>query len=52
MCTYNIYLYGLSICMDMAMGADLVPVRMSPAELMAARQALRDQVPQLLQCLL
>jgi len=38
--------------MDMAMGADLVPVRMSPAELMAARQALRDQVPQLLQCLL
>ena len=31
----------------MAMGADLVPVRMSPAELMAARQALRNKVPQL-----
>ena len=37
MCTYNIYLYGLSICMDMAMGADLVTVRMSPVELVAAR---------------
>jgi len=38
--------------MDMAMGADLVPVRMSPAELTTARQALRAKVQQLLQCVL
>ena len=41
------YMYGLSIYMDMAMGADLVPLRISPAELATARKALRDQVPQL-----